>query len=36
MVSTKISTKSFLKTVIMSALDGSENDMLWIEDEMWM
>jgi hypothetical protein len=25
--------KSFLKTVIMNALDGSENGMLWVGDE---
>jgi hypothetical protein len=33
MVSTKIITKSFLKTGITSALDGSENDMLWVGEE---
>jgi hypothetical protein len=33
MMSTKIFTKSFLKTGITNALDGSENDMLWVEDE---
>jgi hypothetical protein len=33
MVSTKIITKSFLKTGITNALDGSEDDMLWVEDE---
>jgi hypothetical protein len=34
MVSTKITTKSFLKTGITNALDGSEDDMLWVGDEI--
>jgi hypothetical protein len=33
MVSKKIITKSFLKTGITNTLDGSEDDMLWVEDE---
>jgi hypothetical protein len=33
MVSTKIFTKSFLETGITNALDRSEDDMLWVEDE---
>jgi hypothetical protein len=33
MLSTKIITKSFLKTGITNALDGSEDDMLWIGGE---
>jgi hypothetical protein len=33
MASTKIITKSFLETGITNALDGSEDDMLWVGDE---
>jgi hypothetical protein len=33
MASTKIITKSFLKTGIMNALDKSEDDMLWVGDK---
>jgi hypothetical protein len=33
MASTKKITKSFLKTGITNALDGSEDAMLWVEDE---
>jgi hypothetical protein len=33
MVSTKIITKSFLKTRITNALDGSEDEMLCVGDE---
>jgi hypothetical protein len=33
MVATEIITKSFLKTGIMNALDGNEDDMLWVGDE---
>jgi hypothetical protein len=33
MVSMKIITKSFLKIGTMNALDGSENDMLWVGDK---
>jgi hypothetical protein len=32
MMLTKIITKSFLRTGIMNALDGSE-DKIWVEDE---
>jgi hypothetical protein len=33
MVSKKIITKTFLKTGFMNALDGSEDDMLWVGDK---
>jgi hypothetical protein len=33
MVSTKKITKSFLKTGITNALDGSKDEMLWVGDE---
>jgi hypothetical protein len=32
-VSTKIITKNILRTGIMNALDGSEDEMLWVGDE---